>query len=232
MTIAIVKFPGTNSEKDVFRALQAIPGAEPQIVLRREDPTLLLEADGVIIPGGLSYGDYVRANAAASIDEMRDVITEIADSGKPMLGIGNGFQILSELKILPGSLKPNRSGRFVSKWVYLRVCENPTKFTEGLEGKIVRIPIAHSEGRYQVGKKKLEKLNNSHEVVLRYCNVDGDMTTGANPNGSIENIAGVVNENGNVLGLMPHPERAVRTDAGSNDGLLILENFVRTTLDR
>ncbi|MFX1265382.1 MAG: phosphoribosylformylglycinamidine synthase I [Promethearchaeota archaeon] len=232
MTIAIVKFPGTNSEKDVLRALQAIPAAEPQIVLSREDPTLLLEADGVIIPGGLSYGDYVRANAASSIDEMRDVVRDIADSGKPMLGIGNGFQILSEFKILPGSLKPNKSGRFVSKWVYLRVCENPTKFTDGLEGKIVRIPVAHSEGRYQVGKKRLERLNNSHEVVLRYCDVDGDMTTDANPNGSIENIAGVVNENGNVLGLMPHPERAVRTEAGSNDGLLILENFVRTTLDQ
>ncbi|MFX1416897.1 MAG: phosphoribosylformylglycinamidine synthase I [Promethearchaeota archaeon] len=231
MTIAIVKFPGTNSEKDVLRALQAIPGAEPQIVLSREDPALLLNASGVIIPGGLSYGDYVRANAAAAIDDMRDVVREIADSGKPMLGIGNGFQILSEFKILPGSLKPNKSGRFVSKWVYLRVCVNPTKFTEGLEGKIVRIPVAHSEGRYQVGKKRLETLNNSHEVVLRYCDVEGEITSDANPNGSIENIAGVVNENGNVLGLMPHPERAIRGDAGSNDGLLILENFVRTTLD-
>jgi phosphoribosylformylglycinamidine synthase len=232
VTIAVVKFPGTNSEKDVLRALLAIPGAEPQIVLSREDPSVLLAADGVIIPGGLSYGDYVRAGAVSAIDAMRDVIRRIADSGRPMLGIGNGFQILSEFKILPGRLKPNKSGRFVSKWVYLRVCENPTKFTEGLEGKVVRIPVAHSEGRYRIGKKGLERLNNSHEVVFRYCNAEGEMTAEANPNGSIENIAGVVNEKGNVLGLMPYPERAVRRDVGSNDGLLILENFVRTILDR
>ncbi len=232
MTIAVVKFPGTNSEKDVVRALQAIRGAEPQIVLSREDPAHLQKADGVIIPGGLSYGDYVRANAAAAIDDMRGVIREIADSGKPVMGIGNGFQILSEFKILPGSLKPNKSGRFVSKWVYLRVCENLTKFTQGLEGKIVRIPVAHSEGMYHIGDKGLEKLVDSHEVVLRYCDVNGEMTSAANPNGSIENIAGIVNENGNVLGLMPHPERAVRVETGSIDGLLILENFVRTTLDR
>nr|KXH77459.1 MAG: hypothetical protein AM324_03815 [Candidatus Thorarchaeota archaeon SMTZ1-83] len=232
VTIAVVKFPGTNSEKDVIRALQAIPDAEPQIVLSREDPALLLDADGVIIPGGLSYGDYVRANAVAMIDDMRDVIREIADSGKPMMGIGNGFQILSEFKILPGSLKPNKTGRFVSKWVYLRVCENPTMFTEGLEGKIVRIPVAHLEGRYQIGKKGLEKLNSSHEVVMKYCDVDGEMTSDANPNGSIENIAAVVNEKENVLGLMPHPERAVRGEVGSNDGLLILENFVRAAEER
>lgn len=229
MTIVIVKFPGTNSERDVMRALMPIPGAEPQIVLSREDPSILRAADGVIIPGGLSYGDYVRVGAADAIDGMRDVIRGIAKSGKPMLGIGNGFQILSEFGILPGKLKPNKSGRFVSKWVYLRVCKDPTVFTAGLEGKVIRIPIAHSEGRYRIGKNGLERLNSSGGVVFRYCDEDGEITPQANPNGSLENIAGVVNAEGNVMGLMPHLERAVRVETGSNDGLLILESFVRST---
>ncbi|MHA2303552.1 MAG: phosphoribosylformylglycinamidine synthase I [Candidatus Thorarchaeota archaeon] len=228
MTIAIVKFPGTNSEKDVFRALSMIPGARPYVAPSREGPEALSEADALVIPSGVPIDEYVSLHAEKWIDNLKHGILEIAESGKPILGIGNGVQILTRFRLLPGKLRMNESGRFVCKWVYLRVCKDPTIFTEGLEGLIIRVPIAQSHGRFHFKKKELEKINESGGVVFRYCNQDGEMIPDANPNGSMDNVAGVKNDTGNVLGIVPHPERATRVELTSCDGLILLESFVRS----
>jgi phosphoribosylformylglycinamidine synthase len=227
MTIAIVKFPGTNSEKDVFRALTAIPEANPYIETSRNGETDLSEADALIIPSGVAIDEYVSAGAEKWIDDLKGSIQEFAESGRPILGIGNGVQILTRFRLLPGQLRKNSNGRFVCKWVYLKVCNDPTIFTEGLEGLVIRVPIAHSHGRFHFKKKELEKINECGGVLFRYCNQDGEMIPEANPNGSMENVAGVKNEEGNVLGIIPHPERATRIELTSADGLILLESFVR-----
>ncbi|MFW9966602.1 MAG: phosphoribosylformylglycinamidine synthase I [Candidatus Thorarchaeota archaeon] len=227
MTIAIVKFPGTNSEKDVFRALSVIPGARPFITSSRDGSKALGEANALVIPSGVSIDEYVSLGAEKWIDDLKDEIQEIAESGKPILGIGNGVQILTRFGLLPGQLRKNGNGRFVCKWVYLKVCRDPTIFTEGLEGLVIRVPIAHSHGRFHFKKKELERINESGGVLFRYCNEDGEMIPEANPNGSMDNIAGVKNDVGNVLGFIPHPERATRVELTSCDGLLLLESFVR-----
>jgi phosphoribosylformylglycinamidine synthase len=227
MTIAIVKFPGTNSERDVLRALSLIPGARPYIASSREGPEVLQEADALVIPSGASIDEYVSVGAETWIDNLKEAIQDIAESGKPILGIGNGVQMLTRFGLLPGQLRINENGRFICKWVYLRVCEDPTIFTEGLEGLVIRVPIAHSHGRFHFKKKELETINENGGVVFRYCNQDGEMIPEANPNGSMDNIAGVKNETGNVLGIIPHPERATRVELTSSDGLILLESFAR-----
>ncbi|MHA2005079.1 MAG: phosphoribosylformylglycinamidine synthase I [Candidatus Thorarchaeota archaeon] len=226
MTIAIVKFPGTNSEKDVLRALSVIPGAGPYITTSR-DGGALSEADALVIPSGVPIDEYVRVGAGKRIDILKKDIREFAESGKPILGIGNGVQILTRFRLLPGKLRKNAKGKFVCKWVYLRVCKDPTIFTDGLEGLVIRVPIAHSHGRFHFKKKELESITESGSVLFRYCNQDGEMIPDANPNGSMDNIAGVKNEAGNVLGIVPHPERATRAELTSTDGLILLESFVR-----
>ncbi len=229
MTIAVIRFPGTNNENDILRALASIPNADPYLVPSREGAKALKGADGVVIPGGFSYGDYLRAGAVASVGEILDGIRGIADGGKPVLGICNGFQILAEAGLLPGALLPNTSAHFICKWIYLKICKNPTIFTEGLEEAVIRIPIAHAEGNYYCSNQDLETLKGGSRIVFRYCNSEGETDEASNPNGSIFNIAGILNERGNVLGMMPHPERASRPILGSAEGLGILENFVRAT---
>lgn len=229
MGIAVIRFPGTNNEYDVIRALSLIHGTEPYLVNSNESPSALKDATGVVIPGGFSYGDYLRAGAVASIEEILDGVRTIIDDGKPVLGICNGFQILTEAKLLPGTLLPNESARFICKWVYLKVSESPTPYTEGLEGMVLRLPIAHAEGNYHCSESELRALIDSNRIPFKYCDVDGNIMPSANPNGSQENIAGVLNEKGNVMGMMPHPERASRAILGSEDGLAILENFARLT---
>ncbi len=230
MSIAVIRFPGTNNENDVLRALGQIPEAKPYLVPSRKGLAGLKDADGVVIPGGFSYGDYLRAGAVASVEVITEGIRDLAEDGKPILGICNGFQILAETGLLPGALLPNNSARFVCKWVYLRVSEGPSIFTENIEGAVIRIPIAHAEGNYYCPNEQLEALNHEGRIPFRYCNTHGDITPDVNPNGSIENIAGITNQKGNVLGMMPHPERASRPILGSSDGLQILENFVRATI--
>lgn len=229
MSIAVVRFPGTNNENDVLRALSQIPDAQPYLVPSRKGLAGLEDADAVIIPGGFSYGDYLRAGAVASVEVIVEGIRDLAEDGKPVLGICNGFQILTETGLLPGVLLHNTSARFICKWVYLRVSDLPTIFTDGMENAVIRLPIAHAEGNYHCSDDDLVFLNDESRIPLRYCNAEGEVDTEANPNGSRENIAGVVNQKGNVMGLMPYPERASRAILGSNDGLQILENFVRAT---
>ncbi|MDF1540088.1 MAG: phosphoribosylformylglycinamidine synthase I, partial [Candidatus Thorarchaeota archaeon] len=158
MTIAVIRFPGTNNENDVMRALYSIPMGDPYLVPSSMGPEALKKADGIVIPGGFSYGDYLRAGAVASVSSILDGIREIADGGKPILGVCNGFQILAEAGLLPGALLPNQSAHFVCKWIYLRVAEHPTRFTNGLEDAVIRIPIAHAEGNYHCTDEDLQRL--------------------------------------------------------------------------
>lgn len=229
MSIAVIRFPGTNNENDVLRALSQISGAKPYLVPSRKGLAGLENADGIVIPGGFSYGDYLRAGAVASVETIVEGIRDIAEAGKPVLGICNGFQILTEMGLLPGVLLHNTSARFTCKWVYLSIYETTTFFTEGLENAVIRLPIAHAEGNYYCSEDDLVVLNDEKRIPFRYCNAEGETVQDANPNGSLENIAGVLNQKGNVMGLMPHPERASRQILGSTDGLQILENFVRAT---
>ena len=229
MSIAVIRFPGTNNENDMIRALEQIPGAKPYLVPSRKGLAGLKDVDGVIIPGGFSYGDYLRAGAVASVEVIMDGIRDLAEDGKPVLGICNGFQILAETGLLPGALLPNKSARFICKWAYLKVSEETSIFTENLENAVIRLPIAHSEGNYFCPDDYLVALEGEGRIPFRYCDANGDVTEDSNPNGSIQNIAGITNQRGNVLGMMPHPERAARPILGSSDGLLILKNFVRAT---
>ncbi|MFW9919505.1 MAG: phosphoribosylformylglycinamidine synthase I [Candidatus Thorarchaeota archaeon] len=229
MTIAVIRFPGTNNENDILRALGTIPGADPYLVPSRAGAKALKGAEGIVIPGGFSYGDYLRAGAVASVGDILDGVREIAGGGKPVLGICNGFQILAEAGLLPGALLPNTSAHFICKWIYLKICKNTNIFSEGLEEAVIRIPIAHAEGNYYCSDQDLETLKGGARIVFRYCDSEGDTNDVSNPNGSVFNIAGILNEKGNILGMMPHPERASRAILGSSDGLGILENFVRAT---
>ncbi|MEM2142967.1 MAG: phosphoribosylformylglycinamidine synthase I [Candidatus Thorarchaeota archaeon] len=227
MSIAVLRFPGTNNEKDMMRALASIDGARPYLVPSWKGGDALRDASGVAIPGGFSYGDYIRAGAVAAVSDIMETIREMAREGRPVLGVCNGFQILVESGILPGALCPNRSARFVCKWVYLRVSERSSPFTEGLEGSVIHLPIAHAEGNYYCSPEDLQTLRRNSLIAFRYCDERGNVTEASNPNGSLDNIAGIINDRGNVMGLMPHPERASRPVLGSTDGRKILENFVR-----
>ena len=227
MSIAVIRFPGTNNDNDVMRALSQIPAARPYLVPSRKGLAGLQDAEGIIIPGGFSYGDYMRAGAVAAMEVISAGIRDLADDGKPVLGINNGFQILAEAGLLPGVLLPNVSARFICRWVYLKVSDQPSIFTENLENAVIRLPIAHAEGNYFCSEDYLVALEGEKRIPFKYCNAQGEVTEDSNPNGSIENIAGVINQKGNVLGMMSHPERATRQILGSTDGLEILENFVR-----
>ena len=227
MSIAIVRFPGTSNDQDVLRALNQIKSAKPFLLPSRKGLAGLKDACGIVIPGGFSFGDYLRAGAIASVDPVTQGIRDLAEDGVPVIGISNGFQILAEMGVLPGALLPNVSGRFVCKWVYLKVADEPSLFTEGMENAVIRLPIAHSEGCFYCSDDDLTALNDENRVPIRYCDPEGNVSSEANPNGSLEGIAGIVNQRGNVLGLMPQPERASRPVLGSTDGIMILENFVR-----
>ena len=226
MTIAVIRFPGTHSDGDVIKALSQIAGANPILVRSREGSSVLKDVDGIVIPGGFSYGDFPRVGVEASNAEIMDGVKEFAESGKPVLGISNGFQILTESNLLPGQLLRNQSNRFICKWVYLKVCEESNIFTHSLANLVIRIPIAHQFGRYTCEEDQLEIMNSRGLITFRYCDRNGDIQDINNPDGSINNIAGIVNKTGNVLGMMPFPERASRLQLGSLDGLVILENLV------
>jgi phosphoribosylformylglycinamidine synthase I len=229
VAIAVIRYPGTNNEEDVIRALSLIDGAEAYLVPSRKGLAGIEKADGIIIAGGFSYGDYLRAGAVASVEPITEGVRDFAEDGKPVIGICNGFQILAELGLLPGVLLPNRSARFVCKWVHLKVSGRTTLYTEGLEDAVIRLPIAHAEGNYFCSAEQSDTLRDENRIPFLYCTETGEITEEANPNGSLLNIAGILSQMGNVLGLMPHPERAYRQALGSSDGLTILENFVRAT---
>ncbi len=227
MRFGIVTFPGSNCDEDAYVAVTQALGA-PAVRLWHKDHDLQ-GADVVILPGGFSYGDYLRSGAIARFSPiMREVIAH-ANRGGPVLGICNGFQILCEAHLLPGALLRNASLQFVSEAVTLRVETADTRYTNRYEvGQQLRIPVAHGDGRFTIDADGLRALGDAGQVVFRYCNREGAVTPQANPNGSLDNIAGIINAGGNVLGMMPHPERAVDARLGSTDGLALFESLLAT----
>ena len=218
MKAVVVTFPGSNCDYDIYRASKDVMGADARYVWHRESG--LGDPDIVFIPGGFSYGDYLRAGAIARFSPIMEEVIEFARGGGLVAGICNGFQILCESHMLPGALVRNDVLKFRSRWIHMRVENTDTPFTSAYaRGEVLRIPIAHGEGNYVADAATLAALEQRGQVVFRYCNAEGDVTPESNPNGSTANIAGIVSEAGNVMGLMPHPERAVEAILGGTDGV-------------
>ncbi|HEY0526459.1 MAG TPA: phosphoribosylformylglycinamidine synthase subunit PurQ [Stellaceae bacterium] len=225
MKAAVVVFPGSNRERDVCAALERSTGRKPLVVWHRESE--LPDADLIVIPGGFSYGDYLRCGAMAAHSPVMHEIKDRAAKGTPVLGICNGFQILTEAGLLPGALLPNRTLKFHCKDVHLRVESSQTLFTHGYEtGQTIRVPVAHHDGNYFADDATLDRLEADGLVAFRYCTSDGEVTDAANSNGSARNIAGIFNETKTVLGLMPHPEDATDPLLGSTDGKPLFDGLV------
>jgi phosphoribosylformylglycinamidine synthase len=216
MKYAVIVFPGSNCDIDMYHAIKDELGEEVEYVWHTESS--LDSFDAILLPGGFSYGDYLRTGAIARFSNVMNAIKLAAEAGKPVLGVCNGFQILLESHLLPGAMRKNENLKFICETVELRVENNETPFTtQYTKNEIINIPIAHGEGNYYCDAATLEKLENNNQVVFRYVN---------NPNGSINDIAGIINEAGNVLGMMPHPERAVDSLLGSNNGLKMFKSIL------
>ena len=223
MDVAVIQYPGSNCDDDARHALQ-VCGASVRLVWHRE--TSLRDADAVLIPGGFSYGDYLRSGALAAKSPIMIEVKRFANRGGPVLGICNGFQILTEAGLLPGVLMRNPALHFKCQDVFLRVERSDTLFTSAYSpGQVLSLPIAHNEGRYYADTETLGRLEQNNQIVFRYCDAVGAVTDTANPNGSLNAVAGIVNEQGNVLGMMPHPERAVEALLGSEDGLGLFKSL-------
>jgi phosphoribosylformylglycinamidine synthase len=225
MRFGIVVFPGTNCDRDCWHVVKAVLNCDVDFVWHQERD--VSRFDCIILPGGFSYGDYLRVGAIARFSPVMESVRDFAEKGGLVIGICNGFQILVEAGLLPGALVRNKTIHFICKFVNLRVENADTPFTNQCEfGQVLRIPIAHNDGRYFCDKETLRRLERNGQIVFRYCTPDGEVTEEANPNGSVGNIAGIVNEKGNVLGMMPHPERASERLLGSEDGLFIWRSIL------
>jgi phosphoribosylformylglycinamidine synthase I len=226
MKFGIVQFPGSNCDQDAYRAVAEVLGQPARFIWHKD--TSLGGAECVILPGGFSYGDYLRTGAIARFSPAMKAVAEHASSGGLVVGICNGFQILCESGLLPGALIRNRGLKFLCEHVFVRVETTNLPFTCACKkGQVLRIPIAHGEGNYFAEKTVLKQLNREDRVVLRYCDKSGEITDASNPNGALENIAGICNEGRNVFGLMPHPERASEPLLGSEDGRAIFESVLK-----
>ena len=228
--VAVIQYPGSNCDLDVLEILRKIEKTKTDLVWHRD-----LEGDdydAYVLPGGFSYGDYLRAGAIAARSPSLKFVQKAADNDKPVLGICNGFQILAEAGLLPGAVLRNSGLRFVCAWTKLRVETNRTPFTRlSRKGDMLQIPIAHNEGRYYLDKDEVQQLEIDHQIVLRYVDKDGNPTPESNPNGSVANVAGICNERGNVMGLMPHPERAsipLLTPDMKPTGRIIFDSMLKT----
>jgi phosphoribosylformylglycinamidine synthase I len=220
--IGILVFPGSNCDRDCHHAVEQIMGAKAEFIWHK-NASLPQLVDAVIIPGGFSYGDYLRTGAIARFSPVMAAVTRFAKAGGLVLGICNGFQILLEAGLLPGAMLRNRSLSFICRDVRVRVENTATPFTGRCKpGQVLTLPIAHADGNYYTDPATLSSLKARNQVVFRYCTTDGQVTPEANPNGSLDGIAGITNAAGNVLGLMPHPERSAEALLGNEDGRLIL----------
>ena len=233
MNFGVIVFPGTWSDADCHHAVTSVLGQRAEYVWHRE--TDLTAFDCVVLPGGFSYGDYLRAGAIARFSPVMRAVEEFAERGGLVIGICNGFQILCEAGLLPGVLMRNDHLQFRCQWTRLRVENSGTNFTRlARTGDVLRLPISHGEGNYHADESVLAELESNGQVVLRYCTDDGEITSQANPNGSANNIAGIVNSSGNVLGMMPHPERCCEELMGGVDGAVIFKSIIdspiRTTV--
>ncbi len=230
LRVAVVQYPGSNCDLDALEVLRTIIKTKTDLVWHKD--LKQDEYDGYVLPGGFSYGDYLRAGAIAASSPSLKTIREAAEKSKPVLGICNGFQILVEGGLLPGAVLRNSGLRFVCKWIRLRVENNRTAFTNlAAKGQTLNIPIAHNEGRYYLDKDDMARLENNQQIVLRYVGENNQPSEEANPNGSLDNIAGICNQEGNVMGLMPHPERASIPALSPDDkatGRLIFDSMIKT----
>lgn len=225
MRFSIIVFPGSNCDEDAYHAVKDVIGADAEYVWHKE--TDLRGADVVILPGGFSHGDYLRTGAVARFSPVMAEVSAFAGRGGPVLGVCNGFQILLEAGLLPGAMLRNAGLKFRCEFVHIRVDQIDTPFTAlGRCGQVLRIPIAHGEGNYFAPPDVIDRLERNRQVVFRYCDSSGAVTDAANPNGSIHSVAGLCNERRNVVGLMPHPERACESALGSEDGRLLFESVI------
>jgi phosphoribosylformylglycinamidine synthase len=222
--VGVVTFPGSNDDRDAIRAVRFM-GGEPVAIWHKDRD--LGSVDGVILPGGFSYGDYLRTGAIARFAPVMLAVREFAAAGGPVVGICNGFQILCEAGLLPGALIRNRTLRFVCRWVHVRVESASSPLTAGLvPGEVLELPVKHGEGQFVASAEDFARIERDGLVVLRYCGPDGAVSDEHNVNGSANAIAGLRNEQGNVVGLMPHPEHAVDPDVGPTSGQLLLESLL------
>jgi phosphoribosylformylglycinamidine synthase len=225
MKFGIVLLPGSNCDHDAFHVASTVVGADAEMLWHKD--TDLKGADCIIVPGGFSYGDYLRAGALAKFAPIMESIRDHAAKGGLVLGICNGFQVLTEVGLLPGALMRNQHLRFICRDVHLRVETTATPFTAAMsEGQVMRTPIAHGEGNFFADDRTLDELEANGQVVFRYCDADGNVTAASNPNGAARNIAGVCNRGRNVLGMMPHPERCSEEVLGNADGLGVFKSIV------
>jgi len=226
MNFAVLQFPASNCDQDAIHAVRLL-GHSARYVWHKEN--CLGDAEAVIVPGGFSYGDYLRCGAIARFSPVMQAVKQFADNGGLVLGVCNGFQVLTEAGLLPGALVRNRDLQFHCEHIFLKTATIDSPFTNKIPpGKLLRVPIAHGEGCYFADEEPLAKLKANNQILWRYCDANGNLTDKANPNGSLLNIAGVCNERRNVAGLMPHPERASEEILGSADGRLIFESMIAT----
>ena len=225
----VISFPGSNGDHDALHALEHDLGADVRRIDYRE--TDLSEFDAIVLPGGFSYGDALRAGAIARFSPVMSPLRAFVDEGKPVLGICNGFQILCEAHLLPGALLRNRTLQFHCFWTSVRIEQTGTAWTNTLEvGDVLRLPVAHGQGSYYIEEHRLVELEDRGQIVARYVTSDGEIAESANPNGSVASIAAICNEQRNVVGLMPHPERAANDLVGGSDGLRLLSGILEGAL--
>lgn len=221
----VIVFPGSNCDHDAYHVAKHVFGQEARFIWHKE--ASVGDVDFVIVPGGFSYGDYLRSGAIARFSPIMKDVVRFANAGGPVMGICNGFQILCESGLLPGALMRNESLRFICKDVRLRTQNNSSLFTSQLsEGEVLTIPVAHGDGNYIASNDILDRLEGEGRVAFKYCDAGGNVTPESNPNGSSRGIAGILNEQGNVLGMMPHPERASEAILGRTDGVKLFESIV------
>jgi len=221
----VIVFPGSNCDHDCFYVIKDVLKQQVQYIWHKG--INLSGFDCILLPGGFSYGDYLRTGAIAKFSPVMKAIEDFAKKGKTVIGICNGFQILLEAGLLPGAMMRNKGLHFICKYVYLNTENNNTRFTSACKkNQVLKIPIAHNEGNYYIDQKGLEDLKKNKQIIFRYSNADGAISDEANPNGAIYNIAGIVNKQGNVLGMMPHPERSSEKELLSEDGFLIFKSML------
>lgn len=227
MKFGVVVFPGSNCDHDCHHVLKNVLGMDTEFVWHKTSD--VSKYDCLVLPGGFSYGDYLRTGAIARFSPVMDAVKRHAEKGRLVIGICNGFQILLEAGLLPGAMLRNNSLQFVCKFVHLRVENTDNPFTRNLKkGQILSVPVAHGDGNYFADEVTLAELEKNNQILIRYCDAEGQLTTASNPNGSLRNIAGISNRSKNVFGLMPHPERASEKDMGSTDGLGIFHSILQT----
>ncbi len=226
-TFGVIVFPGSNCDHDAYHAMKNVLGCETKFLWHKD--TDLSDIDFLIVPGGFSYGDYLRSGAIARFSPIMQEVIKFAHKGGPVMGICNGFQILLEAGLIPGAMMHNEKLRFVCKNIHIRCETTASLFTNGLQmGQLFNIPVSHGEGNYFINQDGLNSLKDNDQVVFRYANSKGEISDEANFNGSIDNIAGIINTQRNVLGMMPHPERAMEKILGSEDGKPIFESILNS----